>query len=450
MRRAILATLCLVGMHHSPAGLWADDAEAIARGKKAMESRAFVPATWPESAYDDLWKQWQPRPQKAPDDYDRAVREHYGMPRAPFDNGRYPFGFRKAADGNGVAIDCLLCHGGAVLGTSYVGLGNASIDLQTLFEDMERAAGRSGKLPHVYANVRGTTEAFAMSMFLLSLRHPDLSLRLEEGKLKPAAWEIRDNLCEDAPAWWLLKKKKTMYHTGFANARSTRALMQFLLDPGNAREVFDREEAVFRDILAYFVSLEAPKYPFAIDRKLAAAGQEIFTENCAQCHGTYGAKWTYPSKIVEIDKIGVDRTRYLGVSAKFRDAYNGGWFGQEKPQGFGITETAGHQAPPLDGVWATAPYLHNGSLPTLYDVLNSKTRPKLFTRSYKTDENAYDKAKVGWKVDVLTQSPQGLGGYEQRKIYDTTLPGRGNAGHTFGDDLTDDERRAVIEYLKTL
>ena len=60
--------------------------------------------------------------------------------------------------------------------------------------------------------------------------------------------------------------------------------------------------------------------------------------------------------------------------------------------------TAGYQAPPLDGVWATAPYFHNGSVPTLAGVLNSKSRPKLYTRSFKTDEADYDKEKVGWKV----------------------------------------------------
>ena len=53
------------------------------------------------------------------------------------------------------------------------------------------------------------------------------------------------------------------------------------------------------------------------------------------------------------------------------------------------------EPPPLDGIWATAPYLHNGSVPTLYDMLNSKPCPKIFTRSFKTGEEDYDKTKVG-------------------------------------------------------
>ena len=81
---------------------------------------------------------------------------------------------------------------------------------------------------------------------------------------------------------------------------------------------------------------------------------------------------------------------------------------------------------------------------------NSQTRPRRFTRSYRTDESAYDKAKVGWKVELLAEMPKDLTPHERRKIYDTTRPGRGNGGHTFGDDFDDNQRWAIIEYLKTL
>ena len=84
-------------------------------------------------------------------------------------------------------------------------------------------------------------------------------------------------------------------------------------------------------------------------------------------------------------------------------------------------------------------------------MLNSKGRPKIYTRSFHTDEADYDKVKLGWKVKVLDGPPdEKLPPIERRKVYDTTQPGRGNGGHTFGDKLTDEERKAVIEYLKTL
>jgi len=111
-----------------------------------------------------------------------------------------------------------------------------------------------------------------------------------------------------------------------------------------------------------------------------------------------------------------------------------------------------YKARPLNGIWATAPYFHNGSAPTVYHVLNSKARPKIFTRSFKTDLDAYDSEKVGWKVQVLDKAPDPatMKAIEFRRIYDTSQAGRGNGGHTFGDQLSDAERQAVIEYLKTL
>ena len=63
----------------------------------------------------------------------------------------------------------------------------------------------------------------------------------------------------------------------------------------------------------------------------------------------------------------------------------------------------------------------------------------------------YDPIKLGFQITVLDNSPDAkLPGRERRKIYDTTQPGCGNGGHNFGDDLSEEERMAVIEYLKTL
>jgi mono/diheme cytochrome c family protein len=437
---ALLAP-CSAGQEQTPA----PDAE---RGRKALLTRAFTPALWPLKNYDTAWQLWGGL-KEAPQPYDDAFRQRYGLHPAPYENGKLPMGLREGSGflGKGIASDCMLCHAGSILGKSYVGLGNSALDIQALFEDL---GGGKSKMPFTFTNVRGTSEAGTMAVFLLSYREPDLSL-----KTSPHAFELRDDLCEDTPAWWLLKKKKTMYHTGSTPARSVRSIMQFMLSPLNSRATFEKEEATFADIQAYILSLTPPKYPFAVDAKLAGRGEKVFLRNCASCHGTYGEKWTYPSKIVPLEEIGTDPTRHRGLSRKAGEHYNKSWFAQEKRPdgtvGFKIADTPGYQAPPLDGVWATGPYFHNGSVPTVYHVLNSKARPKIFTRSYRTDEQAYDKANLGWKVQVLPRGADAnMTPFERRKIYDTTQPGRGNGGHLFGDDLTEDERRAVIEYLKTL
>ena len=98
----------------------------------------------------------------------------------------------------------------------------------------------------------------------------------------------------------------------------------------------------------------------------------------------------------------------------------------------------GYIAPPLDGVWATAPYFHNASVPNLEGVLNVAARPTYWRRI-----NELDYEKMGWKYEAMKK-----GG--NKKTYDTTLPGYSNQGHDFGEEFNEAERMAVIEYLKTL
>ncbi len=424
--------------------LTAAEPTSAERGKKALESTAFIKAFWPKPVYDAVWKQWGVK--EKPKEYAAAVGERYGLHPAPYENGGFPMGLRKAdlLIGSGVGIDCMTCHGGSILGKSYVGLGNSSLDVHALFEELGDASGTGVKPPFAFSQARGTSEAGAFAVYLLGLRKPDLSL-------KPAITDLglKDDACEDVPAWWLLKKKATMYHVGATDARSVRSIMQFMMHPLTVPTEFHKAEPVFRDILEYILSIEPPKYPFAVDAKTAEKGRAVFEKNCASCHGTYGDRPTYPNKVIPLGEIGTDPKRHANIGAKFGEAYNASWFAQETPAK-PVKATKGYQAPPLDGVWATAPYFHNGSVPTLAGVLNSKARPKVFTRSFKTDEADYDKDNVGWKVTACDPPPKSASGFERRKVYDTTQPGRGNGGHTFGDDLTAEERAAVIEYLKTL
>jgi mono/diheme cytochrome c family protein len=440
--------LMLVGSPFAAAG----EPTPEQRGRKAIEENAYNPIIWSARAYDRVWTLWQLGTNAKPEAYSKAFEEHYGLSLPPFQNGDLPMGLRrvKSIFGAGITTDCLLCHGGSIAGQSYVGLGNASLEMQGLYEDMAVADGRSRHTPFTFTNVRGTVEAGAMAVFLLSWRDADLNLHGPHLDLG-----LRDDLCEDVPAWWLLKKKKTMYYTGSASARSVRSLLQFMLSPLNGPADIKKAEADFADIQAYLVSLAPPKYPFAIDPDLAAKGEMLFKDNCARCHGTYGPNWTYPNRIVPIDQIGTDRTRFDGLSKKAGDHYNRSWFAREKAgwltDDYRAVATGGYQAPPLDGIWATAPYFHNGSVPTVYHVLNSHARPGIFTRSYRTDTAAYDAKRLGWKYqEIGTLDRSQLTPREQRGIYDTTQPGRGNGGHTFGDGLTEEERSAVIEYLKTL
>src|SRR5579862_3518242 len=249
--RTMLLVFAITAITTTQTSALAQDAEAVERGRNALLTRAFTPAVWSLNSYDEAWRQWQPPLKEKPANYQQAFMDYYGLHPAVVDHP-YPMGLRQGSRilGKGVTTDCLLCHGGSIAGKSYIGLGNASLDVQAVFQDMTKATGIDKGLPFTFSNARGTSEAGSMAVFLLSLRDADLKIRTS-----PLNLGLRDDLCEDVPAWWHLKKKKTMYHTGTSNARSVRSLMQFALSPPNSAEFFRKEEETFRDIQAFILSL---------------------------------------------------------------------------------------------------------------------------------------------------------------------------------------------------
>ena len=96
---------------------------------------------------------------------------------------------------------------------------------------------------------------------------------------------------------------------------------------------------------------------------------------------------------------------------------------------------------PLDGVWLRAPYLHNGSVPTLRDLLEPvENRPKAFYRGY----DVFDQVKLGFMTNVKEEN-----GY-RFFYYDTAQPGNNNTGHLYGTNLSENEKQALVEYIKKL
>jgi mono/diheme cytochrome c family protein len=436
----------------SASGVLAQDAgkPSAERGALAVRGRpAMNPPSWSARAFSDVWKQWGLT--EKPTDFDRRVRERYGLHAAPYENAGLPMGlhYSQGLFGKGIMNDCLICHAGVVAGQTIIGLGNSSLDLQTMFDDFAAQDNLPFKVPVQLSYARGTVDPVNPVTFLMTFRDLDLNLTGNRFQL-----DYSKDVASDPPAWWLLKRKTTRNWTGGVNVNATRLDMVNLLTPLNSPQAIKKHETTFADIHAFVMDIESPRYPFAIDATLAEKGRELFSETCARCHGSYGPGGKYPNKVVPLDTVGTDATLARSLTRKNMEIFNQTWFAQEKGADGGwykVAETPGYQAPPLDGVWATAPYFHNASVPTIYHVLNSKARPKIFTRSYRSEKEDYDTERLGWKVTVLDRPPDPkLPAHERRKVYDTSLPGRGNTGHTFGDELTEDQRRAVIEYLKTL
>jgi mono/diheme cytochrome c family protein len=233
-----------------------------------------------------------------------------------------------------------------------------------------------------------------------------------------------------------------------------------------------------------------------IDRDKAQVGKALFMDHCSSCHNAWPYHWTEPNRygkrfiqvgLVPQTYVGTDRTqtrtlrpfaitgqlsKYLPSEFKGRELLPTEVFLsllQREVEGRALadaklteSQTANAQgyreqppkrgpegvwkAAPRDGVWATAPFLHNGAVPNLYEMLiPAAERTKKFWLG-----GDFDPVKVG--LDTTATSGTFL--------IDTTLLGSSNAGHSFQDGprgngvigplLKDDERWAIVEYLKSI
>ena len=373
---------------------------------------------------------------------------------------RYDFNVVKARNGENVVVpNCLQCHADFFDGNLIIGLGNSTGDftktknlkaygkmLRTYlklspkkYEAAKEALTVARTIgDDFYTEVTGVNPADRLTALLVAHRDP-VSFAWNE---KASGDLPKQVIPSDVPAWWLLKKKNAMFYNGFGRGDFGKFLMGSSLLTTNDTVHAKNVDAHMPDVLSFIYSVEPPKYPKAIDEAVAQEGKIIFENNCSGCHGSYGSKGQYPNLLIPESVIGTDSLLNQS-NYQYSDMiewYNKSWFSSgDHPAK--LTPFNGYIAPPLDGIWITAPYFHNGSVPTIEAVLNSKLRPVFWTRDF--DSTKYDYEKLGWQFQSLS-APGG------KYVYNTLLPGYGNYGHNFGDHLTDAERKAVIEYLKTL
>lgn len=186
----------------------------------------------------------------------------------------------------------------------------------------------------------------------------------------------------------------------------------------------------------YLRNRPAPKYPYDIDQELAQQGSQVFAQNCARCHAS-----DRTGKPVPLNEVGTSGDRLETWHKEAAIAANDvvEEMGLERK---GLVEETliGYVAVHLDGLWLRAPYLHNGSVPSIQDLLTPVTqRPTSFYRGY----DVYDTEKMGFVS-------QGSDAEKSGTQYDTSVKGNRNIGHEFGVDLSDENKVALKEYLKTL
>lgn len=384
-------------------------------------------------------------------------------------NAELPYGLTAHLAPSGVELvttNCLSCHAATIDGTLIMGLGNAFLDLTrdpllaveaagSLVKgaaetaEWRRWADRVGAIAdYVMTDTIGVSSATNLTLALMAHRDPETLAWSDRPLIDPPP---QRPLPVGVPPWWNMRKKHALFYNGAGRGDQVRYLMLASSICTDSVEEARAMDAWFLDVRAYLQTLESPRYPYPIDQPLANRGQSLFLANCQTCHGTYDADWRYPNKVVALGKVGTDpELARAGFSDgdRFLDWLQRSFYGELAY----VAPALGYLAPPLDGVWATAPYLHNDSVPSLADLLESPKRPTFWEFARAQDGSpVYDRERVGWHYLRLSEGKSGAMSWEARnRIYDTGQTGYGNGGHDFGDELDTEERHALMEYLKTL
>lgn len=496
------------------------------------------------------------------------ARNPYPLPgedpnRSNGGSGRLPVWFSQVRKADGswsgkIGVTCQGCHSAAVgsssdapgLGLLYGG-GSGLHDYTLFLRDMAPLGYQASAAMLANLNrTRGTSNASAINLAFIFQ---------EQYRLDKSWFDLMtagSTASMDTPAWWNLGHRPLKFIDGIFPGDSARVDLVFYIPlPGlfgdKTAQAWASRHA--QDANDWAISLKAPPYPLAIDTALAEQGAVLFHSknlwagnlrnplprpaggngSCASCHGAYSPRYVHDpayldtpalegiaSNITPRDIIGTDPQRLDTNNEGVQEAGSRNFFGY--PETAGSSEDCGMQnradlrgsrlpgylAPPLYGIWATAPYLHNGSVPNLWELLQPADRQPVWRRvstparsdqqgrvvmGFDTSlQRAFDPLRVGWKYEALSCGGPGTTPFldcvpgdesavppvqqllsliygnlsgswnvlyppllstqqiEDRKIYNTHMFSQGNRGHEFVSVLTDPERRALIEYMKTL
>ncbi|MFM8581693.1 MAG: cytochrome c, partial [Planctomycetaceae bacterium] len=423
---SVWLALALVGLAGGPVGATeptreSDHLAAAQRGWQWLTTKPYLPPDFTAEQFAALYTVW-PEPLRQQAEQATAAErrklafDRYGLIERPDSPGvGPPLGYVDNGAG-GWSMNCLACHQGAVEGVAIPGVPNSLFLLETLTDDVRKLKlarkeplGRMklGGLRMSLGETRGTTNAVMFGVVLGALRDRDLNFRLTLQRPRQVDHDM------EPPPFWNTGRKTHLYCDGFVE-KGPRPLLQFVMVPENSGETIRSWEGEYADILAWIESLTPPKYPGTIDDALAATGRQAFEAHCARCHGTYGPEGKYPEKMVLLEDVRTDPVRLESLSVAHRAEMQQSWYGDYGERDY-KTDPGGYVAPPLHGVWASAPYLHNGSVPTLWHVLHPSERPAVWRRELHT----YDHDRVGLRVEAGKRVPPNVSDEERREYFDT-------------------------------
>jgi hypothetical protein len=333
------------------------------------------------------------------------------------------------------------------------------------------------------AAVRQTAEDLWVAVRLLQARMQFLSRLARIGQAKLTDWgpgrvdafgSVRALYFDDKylpnapvhyPRLWQFSSNPYFHYDNNTTSILERNLGQALgvgaiFEPDTFASTLRPADANTLEELAWKITVPAWPEAFGkVDKTRAGRGQVLFKKHCADCHAVLKDGEPAPDRLYELKDIGTDPGRAQSFAATLPDgktyvdalavvldkvtkrSFVDNKITPEQQKQFAHGRVVKWRAPnkyaarPMAAAWASPPYLHNGSVPTLYDLLlPAAQRPKKFPLG----QRDYDPKKLGYVTDVA----------KPRSTFDTSLPGNSNAGHEYGTKLSDDERYDLLEYLK--
>ncbi len=420
---------------------------------------------------------------------------------------RLGVGTVETPEGPAMTFSCATCHAANLFGRTVVGMTNRREQANEFFH---KAAGFFPLLDaDTFSRVMGANRD-EVKRFLITQKHlgavgartpqaRGLDTSLAQVSLSLArrtddAMATRDPAVEASPrpnlletfvadskpaVWWTMKYKTRWLSDGSivaGNPIFTNFLWNELgrgTDLDALQAWLKENQQVVDELTAMVFATEAPRWVDffgldSIDEAAAMRGEQTFLSLCASCHGTYEKGWSTPATD-KAQRLATTRVRYhpqtptfdVGTSpqrAQGMEAFAASlnqltvsqWMQTE------VEVQTGYVPPPLEGIWARYPYLHNQSVPTLCELLGpaAERTPVFYMGDDVEPATDFDAACVGLPVGDAVPAPWKD---DARRKYDTTLPGLSNVGHDAwlrdaeGQRVLGDVARAeLIEYLKTL
>jgi len=404
----------------------------------------------------------------------KEFRDKFGLIEDPSRPAGLPIGFvlydTKASATRFLMTNCSACHTGEINGQPINGLGSRNIRIHAFNSAVMHIAKRDDFTPrqmlplaavaakrnHIpwgwrsrYVSKKAIGQLKTLSAAYVELdAGPGRSAVLEftkavhKQKVEPPYGFIRIR-----PVW-TYRKRNSFGIDGLMTGDLGAALAAVEFNKGMPAKYIVDHPHQWASLYEYVKTIAPPRYPGSINSELANQGGQVYETVCARCHGSYapGAE-PYKEKLIPVSLIGTDSDRLRSITPALISATNQSIFGKHVR----LEKTEGYVAPPLDGIWCRGPYLHNGSVPTLADLLlPAAQRPISF---FVGGDTAYDLRRLGVAyTDDLAPDGSRRGGRASARQFEfnTRDPANSNEGHEFSNKLSAEDSLALLEYLKTL